>query len=428
MNQVANAALLINFGLNFSAVIISLYLIIAVFVSGNLNRKINKYFFLMVLFNLIGSTSNFVLGCFIYFADYTPPFLFYALDYIGFTAPGFQTFAFSLYIHEYLKKKTRMSLKLVYISGFFTIAHVILMAVAFVNNKIILFENGVYMLSGSFWLWFIFPGLSFIAFIIAAIKYIKNFSLKERFAIFIYLILPIVFNILDMLYTDIYFGYFFSTFSMFIIYASIQVELKWQIERKESELTENRIAIMQSQIQPHFLYNSLNAISDLCYDNQEANRALLSFSSYLRTNMDSLTDRGLILFENELKHTECYLYLEKLRFTNRLKVIYDIQATDFLLPTLTLQPIVENAVRHGVSQKLKGGTVTIKTEELSDKYLIKVIDDGVGFNHVKTLDRKTSHVGLINVKNRLAAMCGGSIIIDSGVEEGTAVTIEIPKE
>ena len=128
------------------------------------------------------------------------------------------------------------------------------------------------------------------------------------------------------------------------------------VRRTEQELTEARVSIMLSQIQPHFLYNSLTSIKELCDAGEQWNtsKALEHFAYYLRGNMDSLSDTRLISFTKEVSHVKDYLYLEKMRFEDRLTIIWELHVTDFQLPALTLQPIVENAVRHGITEKKDG--------------------------------------------------------------------------
>lgn len=198
----------------------------------------------------------------------------------------------------------------------------------------------------------------------------------------------------------------------------------------EKELVESRVSVMQSQIQPHFLYNSLSTIQILCEKNPKlAGEAVEHFSKYLRANMDSLNHKKCIRFEKELTHLENYLFIEKLRFRNLLEVKYDIQAKDFLCPPLSLQPIVENAVKHGLGKKEEGGTVRISSFEEKDDFVVIVEDNGVGFDvdAVRKEDGRT-HVGLENARKRLWEMCRGTIIIESKIGEGTRVTMRFPKE
>lgn len=196
----------------------------------------------------------------------------------------------------------------------------------------------------------------------------------------------------------------------------------------EHELAEGRISIMLSQIQPHFLYNVLASIRRLCtVDANEARDALAELSKYLRVNMDSLTLAVPIPFRKELEHVDIYLSLEKRRFGERLQIVLDIQTHNFALPALTLQPIVENAVRYGVTKKDEGGTVTIMAKETDAAFVITVSDDGGGFDPNVKKDDGESHVGIENVRNRLAAMCGGTLTVRSEIGTGTTVVIKIPK-
>ena len=201
-------------------------------------------------------------------------------------------------------------------------------------------------------------------------------------------------------------------------------------ERAEKELYEAKVAVMTSQIQPHFMYNALTSIAMMCQiDPETAQEATVTFAKYLRGNMDSLKQTKPVPFETELEHLKKYLYIEKLRFGKKLNVEYDIRATDFCIPMLSVQPLVENAVKHGVGMKKKGGTVTISTRETDSAFEVIISDNGVGFDtSAPKADDGRSHVGMENTRSRLKQMCGGEITIQSTVGEGTTATITLPKE
>ena len=204
-----------------------------------------------------------------------------------------------------------------------------------------------------------------------------------------------------------------------------------QIEEQEAELSEKRISIMLSQIQPHFLYNSISAIQGLCIQNPEkAREALGDFAFYLRGNLNSLAESGKIPFEKELSHVETYLNLEKMRFEERLNVVYDIEETDFCLPSLVVQPLVENAVKHGICKKEEGGTLIIKTAKIYNRIVISIIDDGVGFDTKVSKNDNSGrhHIGIQNVRDRLAQMAGGELIIRSTPGVGTKAYIVLEEE
>ncbi|WP_395015430.1 sensor histidine kinase, partial [Robinsoniella peoriensis] len=158
-----------------------------------------------------------------------------------------------------------------------------------------------------------------------------------------------------------------------------------------------------------------------------ASEALERFSFYLRGNLDSLMDKQLISFEKEMFHVNNYLYLEKMRFPNKLHIETEILYQDFLLPPLTVQTIVENAVRHGIIKRKSGGTLRIKSERTDDNIMITIRDDGLGFDLDIPKEDGRTHVGIENVRSRLMLQCGGSLVIESEAGVGTTVIIILPQ-
>ncbi len=201
-------------------------------------------------------------------------------------------------------------------------------------------------------------------------------------------------------------------------------------EKDEAELAaeEAKAKIMMSQLQPHFLYNSLSAIMAIDGNPPETLDALADFSRYLRGNLDSLSCKDLVPFAAEMEHVERYLSLEKLRFGNRLNVVFDITTKDFRIPPLSVQMAVENAVKHGITQKPEGGTVKIGTAQTDDEFLITIEDDGVGFDTSVNFASQGSHVGLTSGVERVKRLTGGETEITSKIGEGTKVVIHLPRE
>lgn len=288
-------------------------------------------------------------------------------------------------------------------------------------------EHNVYHRQSWFWLSQVF-GLAWMLFNGGLlVRYRKKMSRKEAFTFAIYIILPAAALLLQMLFYGIAVLYLATTICLLAIHISIQTELSHEISRKELELVQSRTAIMMSQIQPHFLYNSLLGIKQLCdTEPVKASEALEHFSYFLRGNLYSISDPKLIPFEKELTHVRDYLYLEVMRFEERITARWEISFTDFLLPSLTLQPIVENAIRHGITKKEEGGTLTIKNEKTADSVLITITDDGAGFDTAAPLDESRPHIGLENVRRRLEIQCGGSLSIRSVPGKGTTVIISLP--
>lgn len=247
----------------------------------------------------------------------------------------------------------------------------------------------------------------------------------------------VLLDMADVGYHSYYSGICFKLFYvviliLFLLRGAKAVVLDHQASIKnkklKEELEQSRIAVMLSQIQPHFLYNSLTSVMDLCDTNpKQAKAAVADFADYLRGNLASLKTENLISFRMELEHIEKYLRLEKLRFQEELEVVYDIGTQDFMLPALSVQPLVENAVKHGVGQKVGGGTVTIHTSETESDYIIRITDDGVGFAEEEYEDDGGTHVGIENIKKRLDMMMNAQLEIVSKKGEGTTAGIRIPK-
>lgn len=219
-----------------------------------------------------------------------------------------------------------------------------------------------------------------------------------------------------------------AALSSVIIYINIHIAESREHMLAEKNLMESKAKLLVSQIQPHFIYNSLNSIYYLIgKDPEQAQDAVSTFSDYLRQNINSLKDDKPVPFSEELYHIDAYLKLEQLRFGDGLNIIKDIQATDFLIPPLTVQPLVENAIKHGISQLEEGGTVWICSGETEDAYIVRIEDNGVGFKAGAFKDETGTHIGLFNVNSRLKTMCRGTLSVRSEVGKGTKCMIKLPK-
>ncbi|MDO4547941.1 MAG: histidine kinase [Clostridia bacterium] len=255
----------------------------------------------------------------------------------------------------------------------------------------------------------------------------------------VYIFLPFCGSIMELLAYDISWVWPTVALSLLMVYLDEQRQILLDEQlavaqaaetaaRMDAQMASSRMAIMLSQIQPHFLYNALCVIQDLCHGKApEAEQATIAFSRFLRGNLDSLRADKPIAFEQEINHTKYYLQLEAMRFGERLAVRYDIGTTSFCLPALTLQPVVENAVRYGVTKREQGGTVLISTRETRDAFLVAVKDDGVGFNPYQKHEDGRTHIGISNVRQRLRDMCAGDLVITSEQGVGTLAVITIPK-
>ena len=189
---------------------------------------------------------------------------------------------------------------------------------------------------------------------------------------------------------------------------------------------EQRIQIMMTQIQPHFLFNTLSTIQALCrIDPEKASETTEKFGTYLRMNIDSLSQASLIPFQKELEHTKIYADIEMIRFPY-IHISYDIQEDDFELPALSIQPIVENAIRHGVRGRYNG-SVKVMTRSDENEIIITVTDNGKGFNPDEAETAEGTHIGLRNVRERIGMLCGGTLSVESSEGMGCTVSIRLPR-
>jgi len=194
------------------------------------------------------------------------------------------------------------------------------------------------------------------------------------------------------------------------------------------ELEQDRIKLLVAQMQPHFIFNSLATIQSLCYTDSDAAADCIDvFGDYLRANINSLSSDKPIWFENELEHIKQYIMLEKASTNVDFEVIYELGVTSFKVPPLTVQPIAENAIKHGALTRRDGsGRVIIKTVESEGNIVITVTDNGIG---AVLTDKQKEHrsVGIENAKKRLAVQCGGTFDI-SFSDEGCTAVITIPRD
>ncbi len=211
------------------------------------------------------------------------------------------------------------------------------------------------------------------------------------------------------------------------VFFYIWLHLQFVREHEDALKAEQRIRIMMSQIQPHFLFNALSTIQALTEtDPERASKVIEEFAMYLRQNIHSLNQESLIPVKKEIEHTRVYSDIEQVRFPS-IRIDYDIEDEDFMIPPLTIQPMVENAIRHGVRGN-KHGWVSVNTYRDGDDHVISIRDNGTGFDVDEMIEatKNGDHIGLRNVRDRVINMTGGTFSIESVIGEGTSITIKIP--
>lgn len=217
------------------------------------------------------------------------------------------------------------------------------------------------------------------------------------------------------------------TLAILLMFMLFYWEMAKNLVENERELMQSQVSLAISQIQPHFLYNTLSTIAELCRkDSAMAEEVTNRFALYLRGNLEHMGDSFPVEFSKELKHVQTYLWIEKIRFQHELQVVYDIQTEDFIIPALTVQPLVENAVKHGMMGSENVCTITIRTKCVERGYQVIIEDDGCGFDPEQVKNDGRKHIGIESVRNRLRFMVGGILTVRSVIGKGTTVIIEIP--
>lgn len=211
------------------------------------------------------------------------------------------------------------------------------------------------------------------------------------------------------------------------IFSYIWLHLQFARAHEEDMKAQQRLQIMMSQMRPHFLFNTLATVQALCStDPEKAAKITGKFGKYLRQNIESLEQNIRIPFDKEMEHTLNYADIEMVRFPN-IRVETDLQDQDFTIPALTVQPIVENAIRHGV-RICEEGVVRISSRKDGLVHEIVIEDNGKGFDRDEVSNMNGLHLGIRNVTERIVKICSGSVDVQTEPGNGTRVVIRIPEE
>ncbi len=276
---------------------------------------------------------------------------------------NFQVFLLFAYAISYipLKKKTHNILLAISLALY---AIFIALDIANIFNRMFFTAvDGVYTRSKTM---IISQGYQFVTFamVFCLAVFNKKVTVGEKISFAVYCVIPLVAIIVQNAFPGYAIAYLSIIVNIQILFLFVNVRKNMKLADEAKKIKDAEVKIMISQIQPHFIYNVLASISTLIkIDPDKAQQGLDHFTDYLRANLSSLTKEGLVHFSDELRHIETYVSLEEMRFEDRLKVIYDIKAKDFMVPALSIQPIVENAIKHGILKKIEGGTLTFKTYE-----------------------------------------------------------------
>lgn len=276
--------------------------------------------------------------------------------------------------------------------------------------------DGNYYRNRFSWIEYLFPLIVCLVILYYAIRVKIFWKVKAPYILMV--VFPILTILLQSVAYSLSFMYISVLAAIIVLYINVQVDMGRKIE-------EYRNRVMISQIQPHFMYNTLTTIKALCrVDPDLASKTITNFADYLRGNMDFASLETTIPLEQELKHTKIYTEIEALRFDN-ITFEFDIQDQDFQVPALVIQPMVENAVRHGVRSR-KDGHILVQTYSEEKYHVIIIKDNGKGFDNAQFNGSRT-HIGLLNTRLRIERIVNGIFEVDSVPEKGVTITIRIPK-
>lgn len=277
-------------------------------------------------------------------------------------------------------------------------------------------------------LWWLWPTplvLIMILNITGMFKRRNKLSKKRLIALLIYL-LPMTAAIITHMFISVelfvIFGMALLAMIMFGLILSDNIE---QYTRQQQEIARERTHALMLQIRPHFVYNTLTSIYCMIEDNPaKAKEVTGEFTNYLRSNFTAIAQDTPIPFTKELEHSKAYLAVEQARFEGQIFYEFDTPVINFRLPALTLQPIVENAVKHGLDPELDPLHIYVKTRQTNSGIEIIIENDGPDFN--PTNDNKP-HIALDNIRQRLEIMCNGTLDISPRNGGGTVVAVTIPQ-
>lgn len=330
----------------------------------------------------------------------------------------------SIFLSHYAGEEIKNGL-LVKLSMVFAITHVAILTIGQFTDVIYYVTPNNEFIRGPLFPILMFPLLTILILDIIGVFVLRKRIAKGYFVAFLIYLPPLA--VITLLHMFLSVEYLF-VFAVGLWAATILIivvnENSKEFLRQQQEIVNQKANILILQMRPHFIYNTMTSIYYLCdQDSKKAKQVTYDFTTYLRKNFAAIVSAEVIPFEDELEHAHAYLAVEQAQFEDSLFVDFDTPYTSFKLPPLTLQPIVENAVKHGMTSSNDPIHISVKTRKTENAIEIIVEDDGPGY---KPKDDNEPHIALNNIRQRLEMMCKGKLEIFSGNKSGTKVKITIP--
>ena len=486
--SVATRILILNLSIEFAGLFLCIFGILNLRLNASLSGRAKRYFTLFLVVVLLFTLSN-MLGQL--FRGSTGPFfraMLFAFNFLEFAFSCTVFYVASMFLLETISDhRTDIGKKQAF-STFLTsmlILHMTLLVVSqFTGIIYTINAANIYQRSPLYFLAYIGPLAMAVLDVVLLIRNTSYLSLKELTAFWFMLLIPVAAMVIQIFVYGIYLVVIATVLATLIMISYIISDLSdrmtrqareleilndellkqtGELERMSTELSKQtreleklKADILQFQIQPHFIYNTLNTAYLLSSkDPSQAAKLIKQFTTYLKGSITAMSQTALIPYSEEIEHTKSYAAIIKTRYKDAFDVEFDTPELVFELPPLSVQPLVENALKHGVLKSDKDhNIISIKAREIEDAFEISVTDDGPGIPYdperesadmsaqgdSDILSKPQSgssilpksqgdgtHVGLYNIKERLRLNCDGQLLISSEPGKGTTVTIRIPK-
>ena len=409
---------LANFAIVVSALVISVFgLLLAVFLR-QMNQD-NRTFFLIFFLLLLGYTASATICQLSGTALLSQITLFANSLFSSLLIP-----AITLYLLHCAGKNWKHSPLFALVMTLWTVYFALLVVTQFTTWIYYYTPDNVYH-RGPWYPLLLIPPVLLMAANLNGLYYCRAaLTHRQRIAFLIYFVVPLVCMLIQMFFYGLLLIVLGTSVAVLFMFAYILTDQIERSFRQQQEIANQRLSIMVLQMRPHFIYNTLMSIYGLCnQDPQKARQVTMDFTNYLRKNFNAVASERAIPFSAELEHTRAYLNVEQAQYEDMLVVEYDTPFTRFRLPPLTLQPLVENAVKHGIDPYAVPLHISVRTRHMEEGSVIVVADNGPGFAPSEEGD---GHAALKNIQQRLQMMCGGSMRITPRDGGGTVVTLTIP--
>ncbi len=306
---------------------------------------------------------------------------------------------------------------------------VLLVLTQFTDKIYYITEDNEYFRGPLYFLLLIPPALMTISNILYVIIRRDIFSRSQIKAFLVFLLIPLGCILIQMFSYGLLMVVIGTSIASLFMFGYLMTDVAAEQIRQQEENAKLKTETAVLQMRPHFIYNTMTSIYYLCeQDPQKAQKVTLDFTTYLRKNFNAIAKQDMIPFDEELVHTQAYLAVEQVRFEDTLFIEFDTPHTEFCLPPLTLQPLVENSVKYGVDPENSSPlNIRITTSRTDEGSFITIEDTGPGIDDAGNNDQP--HTALLNIQQRLALMCNGTLTIQNRPEgTGTIATIFIPND